>query len=158
MINRKGFTLVELLAVLVILAVISTIAFPIVSDMIKDSEQRAYEQQIKTFQEAAKNWAADNSSLLIEIDDNDEMYNISCYVTVSRLKEEGYLEAVETIDPTDNTLMDSYVVSLVYEETESQYRSYNNIYINEEEAKAELYTAHDGTDQYLDKCPYPESE
>lgn len=141
MINRKGFTLVELLAVLVVLAVISTIAFPIVNNMIDAAEEKAYEQQIKTIQKAAKNWEADNSNLLIEIDENDEMVNISCYVTLDRLKYEGYLENVETIDPIDDSIMDSYVVSFEYDIDANQY--YNEVYMSEEEAQ----------DYYLEPCP-----
>lgn len=145
MINRKGFTLVELLAVLVVLAVISMIAFPIVNDIIDSSESEAYEQQIKTFEKAAKNWIIDNGSLLVEIE-NDEMVNISCYVTVDRLKFEGYLEDVENIDPTDDSSMDLYVVGVEYDEYTNQY--YNTVYFNEEEAQGAS----------LDECPYPEDE
>ncbi len=145
MINRKGFTLVELLAVLVVLAVISTIAFPIVGDMIDTSEEKAYEQIEKTIKKAAKNWETDNSNLLIEIDENDEMVNVSCYITLDRLKYEGYLENVETIDPMDDSSMDLYVVSFEYDIDTNQY--YNEIYMSEDEAQS-----------YLDECPYPESE
>ena len=143
--NRKGFTLVELLAVIVVLAVISTIAFPIVNNMIDTSEEKAYEQIEKTIKKAAKNWETDNSNLLIEIDENDEMVNTSCYITLDRLKYEGYLENVETIDPIDDSSMDFYVVSFEFDENSYQY--YNEIYTSEEEAQ-----------NYLDECPYNESE
>lgn len=45
--NKKGFTLVELLAVIVILAIILAIAVPSISDMIKNSKRNAFEADVK---------------------------------------------------------------------------------------------------------------
>ena len=119
--NKKGFTLVELLAVIVVLAVISAIAFPIVGDIIDNSEEKAYEQQIKIIEKAAKSWVNDNIQLLVEIDSNDEMINKSCYIALNRLKYEGYLENVDTINPTDDNNVNNYVVELNYDESTHQY-------------------------------------
>ena len=52
--NKKGFTLVELLAVIVILAVIALIAVPIVSSMIKDSKRKTFETSANGLVESAK--------------------------------------------------------------------------------------------------------
>lgn len=119
--KKRGFTLVELLAVLVVLAVISTIAFPIVNNIIDESEEKAYKQQIKTIEKAAKNWSTDNSNLLVEIDDNDEIVNKSCYITLDRIKYEGYLETNDTINPIDDSNMNNYVVELNYDSNSHQY-------------------------------------
>lgn len=119
---KKGFTLIELLAVLVILAIIATISFPIVSNILEHSEQRAYEQQIKEIEKAAKNFETNNSSLLIEIDENDEMQNKSCYVSLDTLKKEGYLGDEEIINPIDNSSMDNAVIDLQYDAASSQYK------------------------------------
>lgn len=119
--KKRGFTLVELLAVLVVLAVISTIAFPIVNNIIDESEEKAYKQQIKTIEKAAKNWSTDNSNLLVEIDDNDEFVNKSCYITLDRIKYEGYLETNDTINPIDDSNMNNYVVELNYDSNSHQY-------------------------------------
>lgn len=45
--NKKGFTLVELLAVIVILAIILAIAVPTISTLIKNQRKAAFEAGIK---------------------------------------------------------------------------------------------------------------
>jgi type IV pilus assembly protein PilA len=45
--NRKGFTLVELLAVIVILAIILAIAVPSISSMIANSKKNSFEANVK---------------------------------------------------------------------------------------------------------------
>ena len=51
---KHGFTLVELLAVIIIIGIIFAITFPIVTNNIKDSEERAYNLQIEQIITAAK--------------------------------------------------------------------------------------------------------
>lgn len=127
---KKGFTLVELLAVLVILAVIATISFPIVSNILENSEKKAYDQQIAEIKKAAKNFETDNNNLLITIDENDNIQNISCYVRLSVLKSNGYLEDKETIDPRDDSSMDNAVVDLLFDLGSNQYKY--NVHVNGE--------------------------
>jgi type IV pilus assembly protein PilA len=45
--NKKGFTLVELLAVIVILAIILAIAVPSISGMITNAKKSAFEDDVK---------------------------------------------------------------------------------------------------------------
>ncbi len=45
--NKKGFTLVELLAVIVILAIILAIAVPSISSMITNSKKSSFEANVK---------------------------------------------------------------------------------------------------------------
>lgn len=54
MIKKKGFTLVELLAVIIILGIISAITIPLVSTYINDSKQTAYEQLIASIEQTAQ--------------------------------------------------------------------------------------------------------
>ena len=51
---KKGFTLVELLAVIIILAVISTIVVPIVLNIVNDSKKSTYESSIALYGKAVK--------------------------------------------------------------------------------------------------------
>ena len=51
---KKGFTLVELLAVIIILAVISTIVVPIVLNIVNDSKKSTYQSSIELYGKAVK--------------------------------------------------------------------------------------------------------
>ena len=56
--SKKGFTLVELLGVLVVLGLISVIIVPKVIDSITTSKEAAYQTQVETIENAAKNLMA----------------------------------------------------------------------------------------------------
>ena len=58
--KRKGFTLVELLAVIVILAIISIITIPMIGNVIEESKKKALEQSVNGLVEAARYYSIDN--------------------------------------------------------------------------------------------------
>ena len=58
--NRKGFTLVEVLAVVVILGVIMLIAVPNVNHLIQQNREDSYEKLKQNFIQAAKAYFSDN--------------------------------------------------------------------------------------------------
>ena len=62
--NNKGFSLIELLGVFVVLALVGLIAFPLVTDTIRNIRESAAESQSKLIIEAAKLWVNDNTNLL----------------------------------------------------------------------------------------------
>lgn len=59
--KKKGFTLVEILAVIVILGVIMTITLPKVLDIIQDSRNKTYEEQIRAIEQAAQMYVTTHS-------------------------------------------------------------------------------------------------
>ncbi len=82
---KKGFTLVELLAVILILSLIAAIAYPIVMSSLRDAKRSASDSQKKLVIEAASYWVSDHDNLL-----SDEVGNV--YVlTINALKEGNYL-------------------------------------------------------------------
>ena len=83
--SKKGFTLVELLGAIVILAILSLIAIPAVTNVIKSNKQKLYDIQIKNVETAAKAWASDNLNLL---PDEGEYITIS----LSELQKGGYVD------------------------------------------------------------------
>lgn len=57
---KKGFTLAELIGVLVVLALIGMIAVPSVAQSIKENKQKICVIQFSNITEATKSWAANN--------------------------------------------------------------------------------------------------
>ncbi len=86
--NKKGFTLVELLAVIVILAVILIIAMPKITDVIKNSKIASFESSAKTIaaqaekkkmeKEILEDTGSINCSDVVKLNNND--YS-SCSIT-----------------------------------------------------------------------------
>ncbi|MBR3199179.1 MAG: prepilin-type N-terminal cleavage/methylation domain-containing protein [Bacilli bacterium] len=87
---KKGFTLVELIAVIVILGLIATIVYPSIVSIINSSKEKAYKSQKVLIVKAAKEWGVKNSAHLPEE---------SCKISVARLIKEGYIENDEVINP-----------------------------------------------------------
>ena len=58
--KKFGFTLVELLAVIVILGVLALITFPIIDGTIKNSKEKALASTIKSIEDAAYNYSTKN--------------------------------------------------------------------------------------------------
>lgn len=110
---NKGFTLVELLAVVIILGILGLITVPTVSTIIDSSKERAKTAQIEEVKKAAKNWVADNLSSISE--------DKTTYVSITTLIETGFIEAEEVKDPTKkNTNLDG-CIAISYSEEVSNY-------------------------------------
>ena len=82
--NKKGFTLVELLAVIIILSLLVLITSTSVTKVLKDSKNKLSSAQIGLIESAAKAWSADN---LENMSDTETCQ----YLTVKDLKLYGLL-------------------------------------------------------------------
>ncbi len=88
--NKNGFTLVELLAVIVILALLALLTSTAVTKLVKDAKNDLSETQMTLIKSAADTWIADNINKLPS--------SGSCgYLTLEDLKYYGLL---------DNTILD----------------------------------------------------
>ena len=96
---NKGFTLVELLAVLIILSIIATITLFATGGILKDSKESLSANQKARLEQAAEEYYLYNST--------------ATYVCVSTLIDEGYVESEVVYDPKDRTEMKGYVVITV---------------------------------------------
>ncbi len=92
--NKRGFTLVELLAVIVLLGLIALIAAPAITGIIKQSKESLSDSQKQSIEMSAKNWATENMSKLPS--DGE-----CIIVTLSTLKSEGFAD-LEIKDPKTN--------------------------------------------------------
>ena len=85
--NKKGFTLVEILAVLVIIVVVSLIGTVSITGVKRKMEENLFKNKLGEIISAASKWGEDNKS---ELDTN---------ITVGFLITNGYLETEEAINP-----------------------------------------------------------
>lgn len=97
--NKKGFTLVELLAVIVILGVLLMIAVPAIQNVIKKSKRNAFESQAKLIIE--------NVETMLSASTNKP--DKTCYIPTANVKlERGSLNAnakkgYVTVTPNSNS-------------------------------------------------------
>ena len=101
--NKKGFTLVELLAVIAILGLLIAIISPVVKNLINDSEDSLSEQQKKLVVEATKKYMIENSELLPEGSDRAIVY-------MSDLIDKGVIDNDKIIDPKSKGEINGCVV------------------------------------------------
>ncbi len=106
--NEKGFTLVELLAVIVILALIALITVPIINGTINSSKERLEKEQYERVEQAVKTYTAKNVS-----DD------CAC-VSIDDLKQDGYLENVVIRNPKTGDAIDG-IYTIIWSEETNQY-------------------------------------
>lgn len=123
---KKGFTLVELLAVITLLAVIGLIAVPVVNRTINSSKEKAYNAQVEEIKNAARSWASEHLNEVLEDDvscpTNTSIVNITT-VTVDTLKNGGYIPK-KAKSPKNDTNLSGYV-SITYD---CEYNSYEYEY------------------------------
>ncbi len=105
--NKKlGFTLAELLGVIVILGVITLIATVGINSSMKKSKEELYELQIDNIIRGAKNWASGN---VFELPAND---GEAIYLTLQELKAAGFVEQDITNPLTNELFSDQLQVKI----------------------------------------------
>ena len=107
---KKGFTLVELLAIIIILAVIALIATPIVKDSIANSKEQALKETINSIERAAYNYGYQN-----DIGYSTEYKKL----TLDELISKGFLKG-DIINPVTNEKMNGCVLYR-WNDTNNQY-------------------------------------
>lgn len=118
---KKGFTLVELLGVIVLLALIGLLVIPIVDRATEDARDTSYEEQIQFLIEASKSWAAKYTEQLPTDSDS------AAYLGIADLQVEGFISSDEVRDPRNNKKMDG-CIKITYE---SIFNRYNYQYYEE---------------------------
>jgi len=90
--KNNGFTLIELIMVILILGVIAIITVPTVNSIIRDSKQKAYDNQIKLIEDTTRTYMSKNSMELPSQSDGS-----SVCITVDNLKRKGFLSKDDII-------------------------------------------------------------
>ena len=87
--NNKGFTLVELLAVLVILVAIMSIAIPSISSSLERSKAKQEESKHRILESAAELYVTDH---------RNNITKPKCVITLETLYNENYIDEEATKD------------------------------------------------------------
>lgn len=110
---KRGFTLVELIGVIVILGIIVGIVYPIIDSSFNSTTKKLSKQQISALEDVARLWGARNPDKLSEDEEK--------YLTIEELKKSGLIENKSVLD-TDTMEEMNGCIKIEY---------YNNKYIYE---------------------------
>lgn len=100
---KKGFTLVEVLAVIVILGLLVVIISPVVNNLLGDSEDALYDKQVDSIVKATKKYMVEHSELLPENSDSKAIY-------INDLIDNGVIDKDKVINPKTKEEMNGCVV------------------------------------------------
>ena len=106
--KNNGFTLVEVLAVIIILAIVLIIAVPGVLSIINKTKNSAYDHQLDMVKEAARLYLTGNPD---KVEWAQEDQTTVTYVFQTKLQEEGYLDK-NIVDPRDKKELQNLIVKI----------------------------------------------
>ncbi len=92
--NNKGFTLIELIMVILVLGIIALITVPTVNSIIRNSKEKSYNNQIKLIEDTARTYMSNHSLEL-----PSQSVGSSTCVNVEQLKKDGLLSNDDIINP-----------------------------------------------------------
>lgn len=111
--NNKGFSFVEMLTIIVIIAIVTLAAYPVILAVLHNSKTKLYKQNVASIERAAKSWAIENADSL-----PDDMSDAR-FLTISKLADQGYIKNKYIYDPRNDEVMDGCV--LVKKNNQQQY-------------------------------------
>lgn len=109
--KKRGFTLIELMAVITVLGVIAAITIPKITDTLEKSKEKAYKNQINSLVSIAKRWGASNPDKL----------STETRLQFSTMFDEGYIKQKDIVNPITNDKLKG-CIKITYDEEYSQYK------------------------------------
>lgn len=134
--GQKGFTIVELLGVIVLLALIAIIAVPSVANMLKETTIAYYTTNENTLELGAKDYYSANRGLL------PKKYGETSMVDIEQLVSSGYIDPI--VDKKNKSCT-GYVI--VYKEETENYKYHTCVICDDYQTKG----------QYCSEEYYPEN-
>ncbi len=68
---KKGFTLVELLAIIVIIGILSTIGIAVYNNVQKEAKHKLYDEQLETIKSAVRTYITENEGKTLNVNGNN---------------------------------------------------------------------------------------
>ena len=111
--KKNAFTLIELIAVILILGILVIVIMPTFTDTLNRTKERLNENQKNQVIKAARNWGMQKLSL--------ESQNVK-FVTIKTLKNDGFLDDKEGKNLIDKkTLSEETVICIRYKNNQYEY-------------------------------------
>ena len=107
--DNKGFTLVELISVLVILIAIMAVAVPSISKSLGRSKEKQLERNKKVLENAAEFYVTNNKDEIFGSSGTD-----NCYIELDELVSKNYVDKSVIIDSEGNNLSGLIVFGAMY--------------------------------------------
>lgn len=104
--KENGFTLVELLGVVTILAMLGLIIVPTINKVLSDNKRKLYDVQIRNIRSGASNFVTEN---ILSI---DIPINSSVGITLGDLKSLGYIDT-DISDPVSRSKFDDSLAIII---------------------------------------------
>ena len=106
--NKKGFTLVELMAVIVIISIIALVGVTSITGVRKQMDKKLFEEKLNSAISSAEKWGEDNKeelthNITISVKDGDETVEKTvkgAKLTIGNLIANGYYESEEAVNPS----------------------------------------------------------
>jgi len=127
--NKKGFTLIEILCVIVLIGILSVIATISIVNLSSKSKENLYCAKIELIENIAESYGIKYE---LELNNSNELYNgyKSLKIKVSTLVDAGKLEPDkknDVINPKDNTIMNDINIILYLKNNQIKAEIPNNI-------------------------------
>ncbi|MFA6753482.1 MAG: InlB B-repeat-containing protein [Bacilli bacterium] len=145
--NKKGFTLIEVLVVITIIGIMTSIAIPASQGIAKKINEKSYQTKIKLASEGAKLWGEDNNVCFTclegtcpaECEDLDCIYETDdekiCTITMGTLAKNQYFKYddetnTKIIDPRNkNKILNGEFVTIIYHKNNGIVNAYSGNYL-----------------------------
>lgn len=127
--NKKGFTLIEILCVIVLIGILSVIATVSIVNLSSKSKENLYCAKIELIENIAESYGIKYE---LELNNSNELYNgyKSLKIKVNTLVDAGKLEpdkGNDVINPKDNTVMNDIDIILYLKNNQIKAEIPNNI-------------------------------
>ena len=114
---KKGFTLVELLGIIVVLGVIATIVTPVIQSTLTQNEEKVYNALIKQIEGNAKDYLEINTEKL-PAEDGDKVQ-----IKLGDIKTSGLMQISVKNPKTDNIISNESYVTVTREKNNYRYET-----------------------------------
>ncbi len=146
--KNKGFTLVELLAIIVILGVVAAIITPVVQKSLKANKEKVYEILVDQIKDYTKDYLTKNTN---QLPDNDGEVSTIKFID---LKKEGLLQ-INVVNPiNDNIISNESVVKVTRKNNNYTYEvvTYDLVDVDEVEEGAPTISLSSYTQECSTAC------